>query len=177
MARIGFDIMYLLRCHTREDIIDMTFKVEDKLPPNIEAIEKVFPLCRRPGVFFAYDDTIFNPSGARVDRWIGAHECVHMVQQQEQRGGVEEWWKKYLEDLPFRFQMELDAHRVEYRDYILTANRHERRAYYKIVSQKLAAPLYGNMCKVSTAERYIVYEVDYDGSHALASRCEQEFRL
>lgn len=159
--RIGYDYLYLLRCHRAEDVDNIPFKIAATCPPNFEEIKKMFPLCERPGVLFCYGDTIYNPHDVEVRRSIVAHECTHMLQQRNIKGGVEEWWKLYLDSREFRFQQELDAHRIEYRDFLAQgANRHQRRAEFKIVAQKLASPLYGNLVTVSTAEKYILTELE-----------------
>lgn len=131
--------------------------INGEYPPNIADIQRVFPLAmRKVGVVFSYGNAIYNPSGQKIPLAIVEHEHVHAVRQREHQGGVEGWWAEYLRDPQFRLMEELLAHRAEYRSYIETApNRKMRRASLKVVAQKLAAPLYGGLINVKTAEKWI----------------------
>lgn len=128
------------------------------LPPNIDEIDKVFPGVKRDasrrGILFAYGTTIYNPRGLTVPIELIAHECTHANQQ---IGGVEKWWKDYLGDKDFRFAMELEAHRVEYRQFVFDhPARAFRRRYMKFCSERLSGPLYGNIVKKDEAKRLIL---------------------
>lgn len=134
-------------------------KIEIAYPPNIDAIDKVFPGvkrdCTRRGIFFAYGPVIYNPSGHVLPIELVAHECVHSIQQD--RIGVESWWNQYLDYTPFRFEQELEAHRVEYRQYIADhPGRNFRRRYAAAVAERLSGPLYGRMLKKDAAKQAIL---------------------
>jgi hypothetical protein len=126
-------------------------------PPNFDAIVKVFPHVadRRQPIFYCYGTKVYNPSGSKIPLELCAHEAVHAMQQVD-IGGPEEWWKRYLADKAFRFQQELEAHRVEYEQYCLIHNRHFRRSYIKTCANRLAGPLYGNMATTKEARRLIL---------------------
>ena len=110
-------------------------------PPNIDEISQVFPL--KPGVIFAWGDTIYNPSGDKLPSWLIAHEQVH---QRQQDGDPETWWARYLIDPAWRFKQELEAHRIEYQRFCLYAHtRNKRRAFLKDISRRLSSPMYGNV--------------------------------
>lgn len=136
-------------------------KIEKELPPNITDIEKVFPgVTRRSmgGIFFAYGNTIYNPSGKIIAPELLAHEMVHSIQT-EARGGPECWWEMYLEDTDCRREWEIEAHRVEYEYVQLHSNRAFRRRAAKLISARLAGPLYGNLMTTATARRLITEKV------------------
>jgi len=154
MARIVFDAAIIAKCHKPEDITWKDVTVIHRRPPNFDAIAKVFPGALKPGVCFAYDGTIFNPWGIDLGREIFAHEVTHFLQQKEM-GGAEAWWAEYLKSLEFRFAMEVDAYRIEYRYLAREGNRHERRRAFKVVAGKLSGPLYNNMVTIRTAEQFI----------------------
>lgn len=118
-------------------------KIDHRYPPNFATIAAAIPAARRPGVIFAYEDTIFAPtSGGPITPHLIAHEKVHGERQKAQ--GVEQWWNQYLVDLDFRYNEELLAHRAEYQSMISDApNRQQRRACLKMISKRLASSLYG----------------------------------
>lgn len=113
-------------------------------PPNIDEIRQVFPL--KPGVIFAWGDTIYNPSGDKLTSWLIAHEQVH---QHQQDGDPETWWARYLIDPVWRFEQELEAHRVEYNVFCISpavlGNRNKKRAFLKGLARRLSSPMYGNI--------------------------------
>jgi hypothetical protein len=123
-------------------------------PPNFEAILKVFPEAAKPGVMFAWGDTIFSPSSAYVPPQLIAHEEVH--QEQQLAEGPEIWWAQYLVSPQFRFDMELRAHIVEYHEFIKhTRSRPRQREYLAAVAKRLSSPLYGSMVTFEHAMKTI----------------------
>ena len=116
-------------------------QIVKNFPPNHVQICDAIPAARRPGVVFAYGDTIYVPNGKDISHHLKVHEAVHGIRQKEI--GVEFWWDKYLNDMRFRYHEELMAHRAEYLSMICgQANRNQRRAALKTVAQRLASPLY-----------------------------------
>jgi hypothetical protein len=81
-------------------------------PPNLAEIDRVFP-NRGAGVIFAFGDTIYNPSGAKIPRSLLAHEGAH-GNRQVSVIGVERWWRMYLDDPEFRYREEVIGHAAEY---------------------------------------------------------------
>ena len=131
-------------------------KIVNENPPNIDQIREVFPLSGSE--IFAWGDTIYNPGGGDVPPWLVAHEKVHANQQMNDNGHFEtkEWWARYLVDRKWRFEQELEAHQVEYREFCrLNPQRNMRRVYLKVVARKLSAPLYGKMVSFDKAKRMI----------------------
>jgi hypothetical protein len=124
-------------------------KLVNDFPPNMEELKKTFLLSGRE--IFAYGDTVYNPGGFDIPAWLMAHEEVH---QKQQGDNVEGWWARYLIDVEFRYQMELEAHQREYESYCYhNKDRNAQTRYRSHVAKKLAAPLYGSMVSVSEAKR------------------------
>jgi len=110
-------------------------------PPNIDEIRKVFPLTGQE--IFAWGNQIYNPSGSKLPQWLIAHETVHKAQQGKD---PQAWWDRYLIDPPWRFEQELEAHRVEYAHYCAAGfNRNRRRAMLKALARRLSSPMYGRI--------------------------------
>lgn len=138
---------------------DGTYEMTDHVikqgfPPNIEAIIERFPVVRElPGVIFAWDGIIFNPSGGHLEPWLVEHEKVHFKQQNRDPEG---WWERYLKDTEFRLEQELEAHRVEYRVFCRhNKDRNQRARYLSMIAGRLAAPMYGNVISRAEAARRI----------------------
>ena len=47
-------------------------------PPNFEVVRAAFPKAENPGVLFAYDGNIYNPTGNEIPPALIAHESVHL---------------------------------------------------------------------------------------------------
>lgn len=144
---------------TLRDVKNRTgMSIKFDTPPNIDAINDVFPGVRRDcyvrGIFFAWGDTIYNPSRRTIPMEILAHESVHAIQQEAI--GVEKWWDDYLADKAFRFDQELRAHQIEYQKFVeIGYGRTERRRALAFISERLAGPLYGHMTTKDKAKRLI----------------------
>lgn len=141
---------------TLKDVQRIKMKIVKAAPPNAKAIERVFPGVTsgiRP-VFFCYGDTIYNPAGVTIPLELLAHEAVHSLQQEVQ--GVQVWWDLYLASTHFRFNQELEAHRVEYEQYRAFNNRAFSRRYVSSIAERLSGPLYGGLGSKATAKRLIL---------------------
>ena len=124
----------------------MTPKIEIAEPPNFALIVAVFPEAVKPGVIFAYGDTIFNPSGVEIPPALIAHECTHL---ERQTGYVPErlnpiiWWDRYLRDPEFRYDEELYAHVAEFEAQLEGfIDRNQRAQLLMRTARRLIAPLY-----------------------------------
>jgi hypothetical protein len=150
----------IAECHTPDEVKAIRdMKIELKCPPNFETIKKVFPYAEKAGILFAYGNTIFNPSGVTIPIYLVAHECTHALQQR-QIGGPEEWWRRYLEDEEFVISQELDAHRIEYREFCQTHNRAERHRALRTIALKLSGPLYNHGIKKKLAQKLLELELE-----------------
>lgn len=111
-------------------------------PPNIKQIVAWNPDAGRPGIIFAYDGIVYNPSNATMTPWIIAHERVHFAQQ-DYVGGPEFWWDKYITDPAFRYAEELVAHRAEVRFFRKhSKDREVNAAFERLAAMRLAGPQY-----------------------------------
>jgi len=128
--------------------------IVDYPPINFAAIKAVFPSAADEGVLFCYGDTIHNPSGGFIAPQLLAHEEVHSKQQAII--GPVKWWDYYLANPPWRFNEELEAHIVEYHDFIKrNKNREMRRNYLDAVARRLSGPLYGSVSTFGEARLLI----------------------
>jgi len=119
-------------------------------PPNFEQIRAAFPNAEKPGVMFAYDGKIYNPSGIVVPPALVAHEEVHLKRQKAlgsdagsttQWSGPDLWWQQYLEDSEFRYHEELLAHVAEFQMQ-RTRDRNFVARLMVHTALRLIAPLY-----------------------------------
>ena len=108
-------------------------------PPNFDQVRAAFPKADGPGVMFAYDGNIYNPSGNVIPPALLAHEEVHL---REQRAvGADYWWGKYLTDSEFRYTEELLAHVAEFKAQRVTDRNFVARLLLA-TALRLVAPLY-----------------------------------
>lgn len=83
-------------------------------PPNLAEIDRVFP-NRGPNVIYAFGSDIYNPGGVAIPRMLFAHEGAHGDRQLKLgAGGVDKWWRSYLDDAEFRYREEVIGHAAEY---------------------------------------------------------------
>lgn len=109
-------------------------------PPNIEQVDAAFQTRGRRGILYAYGDTIYNPSAAHVPNWLVAHELVHGIRQ---GANPEAWWRKYIEDVEYRYAEELAAHKVELGIRLQqTRDRNLRAKLVMETAARLSNPLY-----------------------------------
>jgi hypothetical protein len=115
-------------------------KVVTDYPPNIEFIRQHFELDGNE--IFTYGDTVYSPTGP-ISVWLIAHEKVHCRQQGADPDG---WWQRYVDDIQFRFEQELQAHRAEYKCVIKhIKDINVRRKLLYAISRRLSSPLYGSL--------------------------------
>lgn len=120
-------------------------------PPIFEQIQAAFPKSVNPGVMFAYDGNIYNPSGIVIPPALIAHEQVHLDRQKAldphpgsttQWSGADLWWQRYLEDCEFRYNEELLAHVAEFKTQRVTSDRNFGARLLTHIALRLVAPLY-----------------------------------
>lgn len=109
-------------------------------PPNFEQIKVAFPRAENPGVMFAYDGNIYNPSGNVIPPALLAHEEVHLHRQRD--AGPNKWWESYLSDSEFRYNEELLAHVAEFLTQLTTRDRNFGARLMMHTALRLVAPLY-----------------------------------
>lgn len=109
-------------------------------PPNFERIQAAFPKSVNPGVMFAYDGNIYNPSGIVIPPALIAHEQVHLDRQKVT--GADMWWDMYLNDNEFRYEEELLAHVAEFLTQLTSRDRNFGARLMMHTALRLVAPLY-----------------------------------
>lgn len=115
-------------------------------PPNFDELARVFPIVGQ-GVIFSWGDVIYNPQNAKISSSLFAHEAVH---QRRQQGGIEDWWRRYIDDTEFRLEEEILGHKAELVMLVaMGMNRQQRRGEAKRIAKRLSGPLYGRL--ISTA--------------------------
>ncbi len=132
-------------------------KVIHDYPPNYQKILAVFPeVAKETYVVFTYGDCIYNPAGKEMPEHLVKHEQVHVKQQQLYGFSPEEWWDQYLTNAPFRYLMELEAYRVEYRSFCkMYKDRNKQADFLYYIAGNLSSPLYGSLCSHSMAIKNI----------------------
>lgn len=120
-------------------------------PPMFDLIDAQFHVAGK-AIFFCWGDAIYNPQNAELTPALIAHERVHCVRQ---NGDPESWWRRYLDDPPFRLFEEIPAHQAEYREICKTANRNQRRGHFVRIAERLSSPLYGNLLTLKAAKKAI----------------------
>ncbi len=107
-------------------------------PPNIDELREHFPIT--DSVIFTYSPNVYVPSGTPLTPALEEHEKVHLNQQKD---NPDVWWRYYLMDVQFRYEQELEAHRVEWRVFKqYNRDRNQRADYLQQISRRLAGPLY-----------------------------------
>lgn len=117
-------------------------KIVAEFPPNIAQLRAAFTLSGRE--IFAWDGTIYNPGGGDLSRALVEHEKVHF-RQQDEAGGPQAWWDRYLVDPEWRLEQEMEATIREYVVYSEDNNRKARRVYLDFLASRLASPMYGGV--------------------------------
>lgn len=121
-------------------------------PPNIEKIRaKVSP---NEKTIFTYGDTLYNPGNhSPIPAELMAHEETHTIQQGNDPEG---WWDKYLEDVHFRLEQEVEAYQAQYKKFRkLTTNKKLRSQLADRLAKDLSGATYGNIIDYYTARQRI----------------------
>lgn len=91
---------------------------------------------------YTWGDTIYNPGRINVVPELIEHESVHM-QQQEEIGGPEIWWRNYFENPAFRLQQEVEAYGRQHNYFCTKVKDRNRQAKHLwTLAQALSSPLY-----------------------------------
>lgn len=88
---------------------EVKVRVVNKYPPNYELIKVTIDPPEH--TVFCYGPIIYNPSGRELTADLIFHESVHAKQQ---RNDPDAWWAKYISDLDFRYEQELEAYGLQY---------------------------------------------------------------
>lgn len=121
-------------------------------PPNYAELVRVFDVRGKP-IWFCYGDTLHNPGRRAVPPPILRHEKVHSGQQGSDPAG---WWRRYIDDIPFRLAQEIEAHLAEvawWREWGGPGPHFDRAV--ALIAKRLAMPLYGSLITVPQAHQIL----------------------
>lgn len=132
-------------------------KISNTVPPNFEAIVKVFPhVIANINIVYTYGDTIHVPSGKpELMPDLLAHEEIHFKQQTAPGMTPEKWWAKYLKDPKFRLEQEIQAYQTQ---YLMAKSKYARSRAKNILKQvagDLSSGLYGDLLTFDEAKKLI----------------------
>lgn len=139
------------------------YKISHDLPPIWEELVKTFgPIVHKKWndrvLVVVYGDTIHQSFKHTMPMDLKVHEMTHVRQHLAYPGGPAAWWKRYLEDITFRLDQEIEAYRNQYRysqDYM---SRPDRRDLIKHMAGDLSSALYGNALSYDRAVAIIKNE-------------------
>lgn len=120
-------------------------EVVREYPPNIDKIDAVLHVRKQVGIVYAYGGKIYAPdSNNDLPFDIHEHERVH-ARQHEEHGGSEAWWDRYLSDVQFRLDQEVEAYRAQLAYIDAHYGRQSRRHARDYICSTLASAMYGNL--------------------------------
>ena len=97
-------------------------------------------------------DILYNPSKVEIQNHLLAHEQVHTIQQGD---NPEAWWQRYLTDIPFRLEQEIEAYAVQYRYVRDNFNNKALKWFLDRIASDLSSSMYGNIIGKWEAETKI----------------------
>lgn len=145
-----------------QEPIDLSTKfsgVKNEWPPNLEKIKfhmgpeftAAIENFETQVPVFTYYPYIYVPTGHELSPDVRDHESVHLRQQEHYPGGAEAWWERWLTNVQFRFEQELEAYAVQ-----LNAWRKAGSSRFKRTKDRLAMDMssdfYGHMVTFQEAE-------------------------
>ena len=125
--------------------VSIDYQIMHGKPPVWDAIqEKVGNLEKdRENIWCTYGTEIWCESP--IPEEILEHEKVH-VWQQTIRMSKEEWWDKWLNDLEFRYEQELEGYRTQVAVVKERTKDRNRVFSYKVaIAKVLSGPMYGSI--------------------------------
>ncbi len=123
----------------------MQIKPQDEFP-HLDKFKERFDVSDK--TLFAWDNVIYSHYPVSSDLII--HESTH--HRQQDKYGLEEWLKYYLEDDKFRLKMEIEA----YRNQLESIKDRNQRAKLRIeVSKHISSKLYGEIISLEEALRVL----------------------
>lgn len=110
-------------------------------PPNYALIKKHFPDADfNEGIVFTYFPNIYIKGHPLGD--ILVHEQTHLAQQSSLFETPESWWEKYISNLDFRLQQEVEAYHNQYKHYPSLLHK---------LASDLSSSLYGSIISYKDA--------------------------
>lgn len=124
-------------------------EISTQKPPNYEQILEVFDVKDKP-VVFTYGNVLYNvPEGYKVPEHLFMHEKIHSKQQGD---NPVDWWDKYMKDLDFRLEQEIEAYAVQYKFVKDTERRKTSDWFLDRIAHDLASEVYGSIIPFEQAK-------------------------
>lgn len=128
-------------------------EIKHELPPNYDKIVAAIPgVANRPTAVFAYAGILYVPyfqPTHDIPFDLQVHEKTHFKQQEEI--GVDTWWDRYLVDIRFRLDQEIEAYHNQY----TSMSKQDREKHIRRLAGDLSGPMYGNLLTFEDAKRAI----------------------
>jgi len=121
-------------------------------PPVYDRIIQAGMIFNANSTIFAYNGAIYNPADLDLPQDIIVHEMVHLAQQGDTEESATAWWDRYILDVYFRIQQEIEAYGAQYR-YAATIvkDRNRRYSLLRKLAESLSGPMYGNAIPFDSA--------------------------
>ena len=122
-------------------------KISYSKPPIWDEANKLFKLEELGlGTVFTYGDTLYNPFGADLSKDLIAHEEQHAKQQSHDETCAKLWWRRYIDDVDFRIEQELEAYGAQYQCTCrILKDRNKRAKKLWELATIFSGPMYGNV--------------------------------
>lgn len=114
-------------------------QVINSYPPNIDLIRKHLNVPEE-GIVFTYNGKIYSPHAKELPQHLLLHEMVHVKQQ---GNDSDSWWNRYLTDIEFRLEQELEAYTEQYLFLKMVNKTSTSHEWLFILSEQLSHPVYG----------------------------------
>lgn len=132
-------------------------EIRHEPPPMLEAINKAGMFPDLDTTVFTYGYILYNPGKNRIPMHLMEHESTHAKQQTEFNGGPDAWWLRYLSDVDFRINQEVEAYRAQYKTYCKLNTQFMRRAtFLASIAEDLSGPIYNAHISFEQARAMIV---------------------
>lgn len=129
----------------------VNLQTSKETPPIYNEIRKYLKVNWDNGVIICYGDTAYCKYDIPPDKL--AHESVHVEQQKDD---PDKWWNRYLKDVEFRKEQELEAYRFE-ADFIkrYVKDRNARWILLNDIAKDMSSSMYGGIWTFEEAQKLI----------------------
>ncbi len=131
-------------------------KILSEQPPK-HILEMILKAGMQPtqNTVYTYGDTIFVPHGhTDLENHLIHHEEVHMKQQ---GSNPDAWWSRYMTDIYFRIEQEVEAYGAQYAFLCkIVKDRNRRNMIALDLARILSSPIYGSVITREDARKMII---------------------
>lgn len=127
-------------------------QVSHQIPAIYQRLHDTFGVNWNKGIAICYGDIVYCKIDLGPD--VLVHEAVHADQQRKM--GIEAWWEKYITDIKFRFEQEVEAYKAQVKWY--RGSLYDRELRFKCIKHvvnDLSSAMYGNLCTAEEAKRIL----------------------